>query len=201
MRASRAVRAWRGLSAAAFATFAASISHAIADGEPPPAVGVLLALTLAAPVCVALAGRRFSWPRLAAAVGLSQFAFHALLLIGVGAGGPGVFAPAAGTHVHGIAALAPVASGTAVLPHDHASAAMWMAHAIAAVVTIVAFGRGEQAVHRLIELSGWRLATRLIAWYPAPIGARLPAPSGRVFRAHAVHFLSEVSRRGPPLPA
>lgn len=199
MRTSRAVRAWRGLSAAAFATFAASVSHAIADGEPPPAIGVLLALTVSMPVCVALAGRRFSWFRLGLAVALSQFAFHALLLIGVGAAG--TFVPAAGAHVHGVAAVAPDAGGALPLPHDHASTAMWIAHACAAIVTILAFGRGEQALGRLIELSGWRLVARLIAWRPAPVEARLPVPLGRTFRVHAVRFLSGVSRRGPPLPA
>ncbi len=94
MRTSRAVRAGRGVAAAAFATFAASVSHALADGTPPPAVGVLLALTIAVPLCVALTGRRFSWLRLALAVAGSQFVFHALLQVGIASDAAMPFSPA-----------------------------------------------------------------------------------------------------------
>ncbi|MEN2740248.1 hypothetical protein ABCS02_20825 [Microbacterium sp. X-17] len=197
MTANRASRTWRGIAAAVFATFAASLSHSVANGTPAPALGVILALTLSVPVCIALAGRRFSWVRLSVAVALSQFAFHGLLLIGVGTDPSTGFTPS-GAHVHGVAAIA--ATGTAV-PHDHAGLAMWGAHAIAALITVLVFGKGEQALRRLLDLAGWRLVARLVAWRPAPVAVRLPAPAGRVFVPHPAELLSEVSRRGPPLPA
>jgi hypothetical protein len=197
MRRSRAGRAGRGVAAAVVATLAASVSHSIADGAPAPAIGVLLALLIATPVCIALAGRRFSWWRLALAVAASQFAFHALLLVGVGTDPSVAFAPA-GAHVHGVEALAAGAPGVV---HDHAGLAMWVGHAIAAAVTVLAFGKGEQALRRLLELAGWRLVARMPRWRPAPVAVRLPSPVGRAFSAHPAELLSEVSRRGPPLPA
>jgi len=196
----RGARAGRGLLAAAVATFAASVSHSVADGEPAPWLGILLALTLSTPVCVALARRRFSWVRLSLAIGASQFAFHGLLLVGVGMDGAAAALP--GGHAHGAAAIAPVLADAApAVAPSHTDPGMWIAHAIAAAVTILAFGLGERALRALLALSGWSLAARLVTWRPAPVAPRLPAPVGRVFAAHRFELSSVVRRRGPPLAA
>jgi hypothetical protein len=198
---SRAARAWRGASAAAVATFAAAVSHSAADGHPAPLLGVVIALALALPVCVLLAGKRLSWLRLALAVGVSQFAFHALLLIGVGEATGAVYAPMPGMAGHAghiVQLAASTASMPAMEPHG---AGMWMAHGIAAITTILAIGRGELAVRALLQLTGWRRALRLLHWRPAPAPRRVPLADVRTRAALPAPVLSAVRRRGPPLAA
>lgn len=199
MFGSRAARTARGAIAALVATLAASVSHSVADGAPAPAIGVILALIIAVPTCIALAGRRLSWLRLTAAVSLSQFAFHGLLLVGVGSG-TGAEATATG-HLHG-AGLSAALEGTATALHDgHTGPAMWIAHVLAAVVTILVLGRGEQAVRALASLAGWDLAVRILDWRPAPVRTAPSSPTATP-RAPAPRIvLSAVRRRGPPLAA
>ncbi|MGN7861766.1 hypothetical protein ACTJI8_14390 [Microbacterium sp. 22303] len=201
MLGTRAGRTIRGLIAALVATFVASVSHSTADGAPAPLIGMVLALLFAAPVCIALAGRRLSWIRLSIAVGLSQIAFHGLLLIGVGSGS-GSVAAGIGAHVHG-AELANVLGSTAVdAGHTlHLQPAMWVAHAIAALLTVLALGRGEQALRALLDLSGWNLIARLLTAAPVP-AHRIPTAPRRVTPTLRSRFvLTVVSRRGPPLAA
>lgn len=201
MWGTRAGRTVRGLIAALVATFVASVSHSTADGAPAPLIGMVLALLFAAPVCIALAGRRLSWIRLSIAVGLSQIAFHGLLLVGVGSGS-GTVAPALGAHAHG-AELANALGSTAVDPGHalHLQPAMWVAHAIAAVLTVLALGRGEQALRALLDLTGWTLVARLLVAAPVPAHRPVPAPHALVPALRSLFSLTVVSRRGPPLAA
>ncbi|SDM13451.1 hypothetical protein [Microbacterium azadirachtae] len=201
MWGTRAGRTVRGLIAALVATFVASVSHSTADGAPAPLIGMVLALLFAAPVCIALAGRRLSWIRLSLAVGLSQIAFHGLLLIGVGSGS-GSVTPGLGAHLHGTE-LAGALGATAVDAGHvlHLQPAMWIAHAIAAVLTVLALGRGEQALRALLELTGWSLVARLLLAAPAPAHRGTAAPSVRVPVLRSLFSLTVVSRRGPPLTA
>ncbi|SFR63279.1 hypothetical protein SAMN04488591_2597 [Microbacterium azadirachtae] len=201
MWGTRAGRTVRGLIAALVATFVASVSHSTADGAPAPLIGMVLALLFAAPVCIALAGRRLSWIRLSLAVGLSQIAFHGLLLIGVGSGS-GSVTPGLGAHLHGTELAG--ALGTTAVDAGHAlhlQPAMWVAHAIAAVLTVLALGRGEQALRALLELTGWNLVARLLLAAPAPAHRGTAAPSVRVPVLRSLFSLTVVSRRGPPLAA
>jgi hypothetical protein len=197
----RAGRTVRGLIAALVATFVAAVSHSTADGVPAPLIGILLALLFAAPVCIALAGRRLSWIRLSIAVGLSQVAFHGLLLIGVGSGS-GSVTPGVGAHLHGTELAGALGSTAVDAGHAlHLQPAMWVAHAIAAVLTVLALGRGEQALRALLALTGWNLVARLLTASPTP-AHRVPSARGvvvPVLRSH--HVLTVVSRRGPPLAA
>jgi hypothetical protein len=198
-RSTRAIRAWRGLAAAAFATFVAALSHSAALGELAPLIGVVLAFTVAAPVCVVLAGRGMSWLRLSVAVVLSQAAFHGLLMIGVGGATSSVLAPAGphGTHT----ALLEASTTAAHTMSAHTDAWMWIAHAAAAALTVLAFGKGEQAVRSLLAL----FARRLIAWrgvtLPTPVRAPRVYGFGRLLAAPGLVLLSVVRRRGPPLAA
>ncbi|MBS1697909.1 MAG: hypothetical protein JST25_05850 [Actinobacteria bacterium] len=203
MLGTRAGRTVRGIIAALVATFVASVSHATADGTPAPLIGIVLALLFAVPVCIAFAGRRLSWIRLSFAVGLSQFAFHGLLLIGVGSGsGSGSISPAVGGHLHG-AELAGAFGATAVdAGHAlHAQPAMWIAHAVAVVLTVLALGRGEQALRALLALSGWNLVARLLAAVPAPAHRVPSAPRSAPPVLRSLLALTAVSWRGPPLAA
>ena len=71
-------RALRGTLAAAFATFVALTSHILGGGSFPTAMGVIVPLALSTLVCVLLAGRQMSLPRLTVSVGISQTLFHLL---------------------------------------------------------------------------------------------------------------------------
>ncbi|MCU4298632.1 hypothetical protein D3I60_16390 [Brevibacterium permense] len=74
-------RALRGTLAAAFATFVALTSHILGGGSFPTAMGIIVPLALSTLVCVLLAGRRLSLPRLTVSVGISQTLFHLLFSI------------------------------------------------------------------------------------------------------------------------
>ncbi|MET0992153.1 MAG: hypothetical protein ABWX66_07140, partial [Lacisediminihabitans sp.] len=72
----RWARVVRGGIAATISVFVALCSHLLAGGDAPGLPGILLCLAFAAMICIALAGRRLSTPKLAVAVGASQFLFH-----------------------------------------------------------------------------------------------------------------------------
>lgn len=194
----RAARAWRGILAAVFATFVAALSHSAAAGHAAPILGVVLALTVALPVCVLLAGRRLSWFRLSLAVAVSQFVFHALLQVGVGYVGRVASDSPAVMHLHdAMPTMIP-----ALDAHVMATPAMWVAHAFAAVLTIAAFGAGERALRALLDLLGWSLVARLVEWRPRAQAHRILVgrPRGVDVRP-SLPVLSVAPRRGPPLAA
>ncbi len=193
-RAGRAQRAGRGMAAAAVATFVATLSHSAVSGESPPVVNIVLALCLAAPVCVLLAGRALSWTRLALAVVLSQALFHALLVLDLRGG----LVPAG--H-HATASLFTAAGAHSSAAHSSESPWMWAAHALAALVTIVALGRGERAVQVIARffvavLSVLRPFRGLSPRTDAVLSA--PAP---LLLTTAMTVLSSMRHRGPPLAA
>ncbi|WP_375386709.1 hypothetical protein [uncultured Microbacterium sp.] len=186
-RSGRAVRAWRGAAAAAIATFFATVSHSEADRHFPSWWGVALALAIATPVCVLLAARGFSWWRVSAGVLVSQALFHAILSLDLSGS-----AAASTGHLHQLTVISAPAAHLAATP------GMWMAHAVAAVCTILVWGRGEQAARALWELV--RTPFRLVL---APTGAP-PAwsapPVAAPFHPLSEHLvvLSVMRRRGPP---
>lgn len=190
-RAGRAQRVGRGVAASAVATFLATVSHGAVDAALPSAINIAVALCLAAPVCVLLAGRTMSWGRLSVAVVLSQALFHGILAVDLtGAGGA-----ATGAH-HGAVQTAWGVGPTV----EHASHApgMWAAHALAAAVTILALGRGERAVRAIARF--FVRAVRALA----PVrglgaaDATTPAPAPLLL-PRALTVLSAMRHRGPPL--
>ena len=84
-------RVSRGTLAASAATFVALTSHILGGGAFPTTMGLIVPLSLSILVCVALAGRRLSLPRLTVSVGTSQTLFHLLfsLFTPTASGGPG----------------------------------------------------------------------------------------------------------------
>jgi len=196
-RAGRAQRAGRGVAAATLATFVTTVAHASVAAELPSLLNIVLALCVAAPVCVLLAGRALSWSRLALAVVLSQAAFHALLSLDLRGGGTA-------SHLghHGAVALLDAAP-SAMLPPAHIghSPWMWVAHAAAAVLTILALGMGERA---LCAIAGFLAATfrALRALAPHPVPFRVPDPAvEQRLPATGIAVLSVMRHRGPPLAA
>ncbi|MET1051488.1 MAG: hypothetical protein ABWX65_02500 [Mycetocola sp.] len=188
----RQARVTRGVIAAGVSTFAAAFSHGVASAEPPSILALAVASVLAVVVCVALAGR-VSRARLAVAVVFSQLGFHALFALAPtatgsmsmsGHHGPVTLSADAAAHVH-----------TTVDP------AMWLGHALAAVVTIVALGHGERAVAAIVDALRLtvRALIRALVALPVAAGARAVPEWLPVRSATTALLPSVVQRRGPPV--
>jgi hypothetical protein len=203
--ATRAERFARGWLTAGASTVVAAFSHVVGGGMQPGLLGVVLALAVAVPVSIALAGVHLSTVRLAVAVALSQVAFHLLFSLGASdAGG----ASASGGH-HTALVISTVAdgaaSGSAASTMVMGGPAMWLAHALAAVVTIVALRRGEGAAWGLVRLAvrGLTVARLLIGGHrPVSVVVRRAPRAARVLpRPPGKRHLTALPRRGPPCPA
>ncbi len=196
-RQGRGTRVARGAVAASVATFVALVAH-VSSGAPMPGLfGVVVPLALSLVVCVVLAGRRVSAVRLSVAVALSQTLFHTLFVLGS-------FSAGSAAHVHG----APVAPALDVTPLAVSpDAAMWVGHAVAAVLTTAVLHRGEHTVTVLLELAArcvsWlRARARLIAvlFTPTPVRRVLAIDVAEV-RPTSTYVVTSARRRGPPLAA
>lgn len=179
------------------AIFAALAGHVSAGGAMPGPLGIAVPWVLSFMVCVLLAGRRLSAVRLTFSVAISQFLFHVLFVLGT-VSSSGVVAP----HVHGAPVVLPAITGNAdtVVALD---ATMWVGHAFAALVTIVALHRGERLLLGLRDL-----AQQSIRWvqrrFDAVLAAPLPHRAARTFvgaRIDALHsapLLATLRGRAPP---
>ncbi|GAB3153904.1 hypothetical protein GCM10027058_23370 [Microbacterium neimengense] len=200
MRRSRLPRLLRGATSAAVATFVALLSHVSAGGAVPGLLGIVIPFVLSLAVCTVLAGKRLSVWRLSVAVVLSQALFHTLFVVGSFA------LPGVGQEHHAMHGMGDAMPSASVGMADalHADPAMWLGHAIAAVVTILALHRGERCVRALIELTRTligRLRIRLALVvadvdvdaprFPSVACARQCPPRQRL-------FLRDIARRGPP---
>lgn len=179
MSTTRGMRAMRGASAAAVATTIAAVAHTIGGADAPPAWLVAATLLLAAPLCVWLVGRRPSLTGTALAVAAAQGLLHAAFAA------VGTAAPAAAGH-HTEATLT---------THAHGGPGMTVAHAIAAVVTIALLTRGERLLVALARGIRRLLPLTTFTARPAPAPAAMPVA---VAPPALIHFLSALSRRGPP---
>lgn len=113
----------------------------------PGPLGILVPWILSLMVCVLLAGRTLSATRLAASVAASQFLFHVLFVLGT-------LSPSGATssaHVHGDPLVLPASTGLsgAVV----ADGTMWLGHAVAALITVLALHRGERMLCALRDLA------------------------------------------------
>lgn len=203
--ATRAERFARGWLTAGASTLVAAFSHVAGGGMQPGVLGVVIALAVAVPVSIALAGVHLSTVRLAVAVALSQVAFHLLFSLGAEGGGG---ASATGGH-HSALVISTAAdgsvSGAVAGAMVMGGPAMWLAHALAAVVTIVALRRGEGAAWALVRLAvrGLAVARLLTAGHrpEVPVVRRPPTPTGVRPRPPGRRHLTARPRRGPPCPA
>ncbi|WP_307486563.1 hypothetical protein [Microbacterium trichothecenolyticum] len=198
-RLDRGTRVARGAVAASVATFVALLSHVSGGAEVPGLIGVVVPLALSFVVCTVLAGRRLSVWRLTMAVALSQLLFHTLFVLGS-------YDLAVAGHVHG--ALAPtLASGPAALRVVTPDAAMWVGHALAAVVTTAALHRGERTLAAILVgaarcVAWFRSRLRLIIGVLTPVAVRRVVPDVvAIVRPAWALPISSARRRGPPLSA
>jgi hypothetical protein len=197
----RAQRLARGWIVGLVATTVAAVSHSLAGGYQPGILSFGVALVFAGLLGTAVIGRRPSLPRLSVAVAVSQFSFH-LLFSALGAGssvGSGSLSPSGGwmSDMSGMNVTSPTAPGAS--GHNHlADPSMWIAHALAAVLTIAFLRHAELAVWGMLT----RAFTRVTAFavpvvaVAHPVGAAgLPVVRVLVSRL----LVSSASRRGPPL--
>lgn len=202
--ATRWARFARGWIVALFSTLVAAISHTLGGGAPAGLLPVVLSLAFAGIACIGLAGRTLSLPRVAVSVLVSQLIFHGLFSLG-GQGGALATDGAAGAHNHSAIPVLVEATGSAGAASVHATGhtgwAMWLAHAVAAVVTIVALRHGERAFWGLFESA--RLVIRSL-FAPAALVILPPAPRRTPTTAPVSTprdlgvLLSSRSHRGPP---
>ncbi|TFD79454.1 hypothetical protein [Cryobacterium fucosi] len=211
----------RGWITAGFSTFVAALSHTLGGGSGPGLLPVALSLAFAGIVCIGLAGRTLSLGRVSLSVLASQLIFHGLFSLGGSGGSIGTAATGA-PHDHqmvagllGGALLGPAGAGrsdSAATPGAMSGGpaggmGMWLAHLVAAAVTILALRVGERAFWGLLENA--RLVIRALFAHhclaPSPRSPRRTVTTARVLtpRDPAV-LLSSMRRRGPPpvsLPA
>ncbi len=180
MRARR-LRVLRGSAATLVATIIAGAAHTLAGGGAPPAWLLAAVTIVAAPVAIALVGRRRSLPRLVAAVGAAQFLLHAAFAA-VGTDAPATLHG----HAHDLAALA--------VPATPAAAGMTLGHVLAAAVTVVLLATGERMLAACVR--GIRRLLRLPG-VPASVTVPRRVALGRP-RVRRILLLTSVSRRGPP---
>ncbi|MET1017440.1 MAG: hypothetical protein ABWX76_11515 [Leifsonia flava] len=184
----------RGVLAAAVSTFAAAFSHGVAASEAPSIAALAAASVLAVFVCIALAGRATPL-RLSTAVILSQAGFHTLFTLMPALSGS---ATVSSGH-HGMVTLT-----TDAVTHHHGTsdAGMWLGHAAAAVVTILALRHGERAFLAIADTL--RLTMRALVGAIASLPVQTPAaaaPEWLPTRSATTSLLpSSVHRRGPPMP-
>ena len=185
----------RGWLTAVVAVLVAALSHLAAGGNAPSPLSLALALAFAGMLSVALSGKKLSLVKLSVSVGVSQLLFHVLFGLGGTAGSMTVVGH------HGSASV--IVGAASAMPAMHDSGWMWVAHTLAAVVTIVALRGGGRAFWALVELA----RTALVAVFIA-LGIVLPTP-GRAACVRAAMdrgfvpsnlavLLSPMRRRGPP---
>ena len=180
---SRWARVARGAAAAAVATFVAAFSHWLAGGVSPSLFGVSVSLVISVMVCTMLTGRTLSTWRLALSVALSQVLFHGLF--------SGLGAPVALEHS--------MTAMDAPPPHLHAAPTMWLAHAVAALVTVAALRFGERAFWGVIGTARLLLARLLVVVIPRlDVPRPVVAVEGRFVPRDLDLLLSSMRHRGPP---
>jgi hypothetical protein len=183
---SRVARVLRGTVVGVFATLVAAGSHAAAGGAVPSALSIVVGLAFATLLGTLAAGRRPSTLRIAIIAGGAQFAFHAVF-----------------------AALTPFAASVApghhpghltldTAAHHPDDPAMWIAHAVAGIATVLFLRRAEAAL--------WALLGDALERAAVPVAMRVEIPELRIVtyspeprRALALLIAAALSRRGPPV--
>lgn len=161
----------------------------------PPVVLVATVCVLSWLPAVLLIGRRLSLPRQALVIGLSETVLH--LLFSVAAMPPGTTPPVPAVPM---AAMPGMGLGPAMPAMPMPAQGMGLAHAAAALLTILAWNRGEAAFWALVRLAG-RLRGAVV---PGPSRSVAPARHPRLLRRttvpsfHLASVLEVRARRGPP---
>ncbi|HEV7948490.1 MAG TPA: hypothetical protein VGP24_01860 [Glaciihabitans sp.] len=199
MKLSRGIRVLRGTLGAAFALFVAALSHVAGGGALPSPAALALAFALASLLCIALSGRALSLWRTAASVGASQALFHGLFS-GL-TGGVSVLPGSSAGHAGHSSTTSVLVDSAAHTASTH-SPAMWLAHAVAAIITIIALRYADTALHTVREAA--HLVFGITASLLVPVHVCQDAPRVRIGSTKAVRpkdlsvLFSALRHRGPP---
>ncbi|MGO4534976.1 hypothetical protein [Leifsonia sp. 2MCAF36] len=202
---SRWARLTRGMLASGVAIFVAALFHVAGGGAAPGPIALALSMAFATLGSVVLTARRLSLWRLTATVGLSQFLFHALFSLGQG--GARFAAPEGMAHLHVGAHLTLVAGAmpAGAMPAAHGTAlspSMWMTHATAVLITVVALRFGERAFWGLFDTARVRIAgavDRLVVVPVAVAPSVTPPAADEPTRLRDLGLpLARLRHRGPP---
>ena len=192
----RWARFTRGWIAAAVSVFVALCSHALAGGDVPGPAGVALCLAFAGMASIALAGKSLSLPRLAISVVFSQFIFHGLFSM---LGAPATTTATTPRSMGDMMSAAPVHLEPLADTGMAMPAWMWLAHAVAVVVTIAALRYGERAFWALLELAKpWLLRVLFLPTAPAAGFKANPPFTSTWVPTSLADILSSLRYRGPP---
>lgn len=192
-RSARWSHVGRGLLLSAASLFIASMSHVAAGGHAPGPLALVLSSSFSLVFCSAVVGRNLSLVRLVIAVAFSQLLLH--MLFSLDAGGEAVTA----TAHHGVAwTLAASASPTS----PDTDAGMWVAHAVAGLLTVAAIRGGHVTARAVRSLA--RPFVALVRHLSTSVIAlpRVPRPASAAYDVPALHtrvWKVSVSRRGPPV--
>lgn len=191
MRRPGPLQALRGLVAGVLTTFLALLFHVIGGGVAPTPLAVALCAAAVCWVAMLVGRARPSLPLLLVSVALAQGVLHTAF---------------------SIATASATVSGQAHAGHDHLLVvvtdhghAMWPAHVLAGVCTVVAVRRGEAVLRRLLEIARvaaralLRLVLAALAAPAQPLARRGARPAEAPAGPLASWWLgSIVQRRGPP---
>lgn len=210
----------RGSAAAIFATFVALTSHIVGGGAMPAIMGVVVPLALSFLVCVLLAGRRLSLPRLSLSVLASQTLFHLLFSVftpaGAGHGPANAVERHAAHHAGqtGMSASMPGMSetmpssmpgaGADVGMHSHASPMMLISHLVAAAITIAMIYWSETLPAKIagfVRLVLHALLPTMVRLTSVPSGPKPHLVVAEILPRHLGVLRSPVLIRGPPAEA
>lgn len=200
---SRQTRALMGLAAAAFSTFIALFSHVAAGGAMPAALGIVGPLVFSTLACVLFAGIGFSLLRLSLSVGVSQFLFHSMFVLG--ASGSSTGSAQSGHAAHGLPSAVIALDGSAAMPTGQSATVggwMWVAHLVAAVITVAVLHHAEAIVRHLAAFTEFVVAslvsTITVEASPSRGVHGLGAFSRDALLVPLGIFPSTRSQRGPP---
>lgn len=195
---SRLVRGWLS---AAMATFLAAASHAAAGGTVP-LVAVVVSLVAGGLVCVILAGRRLTLPRVVVGVAASQLVFHGLFGMFATSGGNPDGAVAAPHHLHGASTLM-ASPGLAHTPDASGmSALMLLSHLLAGVAGVALIRHADHLWWALLAILCATIDAIMVVARHVPIAdaRRLMAfGDGSPFLYDLLHCDTRRRLRGPPL--
>lgn len=211
----RWARVARGTLAACFAVFVAALFHAAMGGGVPSVLAITLALTFAVPACVLLTGRRMPRARSSravllrqvVAVSLSQFMLHALFSLQPGGA---QFGTADGSaHVHTgshLVMTGQTMTGDASAPGHmagmHDTPLMWVGHASAVVLTVVAMQYGERTLRALLATAAIGIVAFVERITLIPVRAtaamRRAADARPVMLPAQRVLIGRMRHRGPP---
>jgi O-antigen ligase len=208
----RWARVARGTLAACFAVFVAALFHAAMGGGVPSVLAITLSLAFAIPACVLLTRRRKTRSgllRRALAVSLSQFALHALFSLQPGGAQfsrAGFGATDGSAHLHAGSHLAMTGEASANgMAGMHETPLMWLGHASAVVLTVVAMRYGERTLRALLATAAIGIVAIVERITLVPV--RATAAMKRAVDAHPVILpaprvlIGRMRHRGPPAGA